>query len=107
MIRFNGIAVYRRTRTILHAGQHLRLPPMMFRLACTLLLARPKTAVELFDLVYADDPEGGPLHMGTIRVTLRHLEPRLAAIGIELRREGSPRRYSATPAKLEVRRAAA
>lgn len=104
MIRFDGITINRhpRRRYIAHGGAEIHFAPrryaFKFKLACALLLAGPKTKRELFDLLYRDDPDGGPLDPKIIDVMIFHLKPRFASIGIEIRCEGAyPKRYFAAP----------
>lgn len=88
MIRFDGITIDRRRRAITRDGSTIFLPPVMFRFACALLLAKPKTASELFALVYRDREDGGPLDArASVQVRLHLLRPKLAALGIEVKAE--------------------
>lgn len=107
MIRFADITIDRHRRCIARGGMTIFFdgrrtePPMIFRLACILLLAGPKNKQELVDLLYADDKSGGPLWaMKSIDVRICDLKKRFAAIGIELRSEyiAGWRRYFAEPA---------
>lgn len=106
MIRHRGITIDRRRRVMNYAGD-LHLPPVMFRLASTLLLAGPQSRRTLFDLVYGGDPDGGPL-WDSLSVQMNDLQKRLAAVGITLRRErrGGFKNYWAEPAAIEQREAA-
>lgn len=106
MIRFDGITIDRKRHTIARIGIAMQFVPRrnrpshIFYLACTLLLAGPKTKKELFDMLYHDDPEGGPLDPKIINVLLHQIKRRFTPLGIEVRREGTTytfMRYFAVP----------
>ena len=100
MIRFQGIAIDRPKRTIAHDGNAIHLSGLRFRLASALLLGGPMSKETLFDLLYDDREDGGPLGgRELISVLLSQIKSRLARIGLELHADGPYRcrRYWAEP----------
>jgi hypothetical protein len=102
MIRFRGIRIDRYRCSIAHGGAEILFSrhTRKFDLACALLLAGPKTKAELFDLIYGNSPDGGPLgHVRTIDVMICMLKKQFTAIGINLRFDGfyCGRMYFAEP----------
>src|SRR5215470_702696 len=96
MIRHNGIRIDRKNRVISHRGA-IVLPRKQFSVACHLILAGPITRLELFDMLYRDDPEGGPLNdLNTASVWMTYLRPRLGLIGLEIVADGTgyPKKHS-------------
>jgi hypothetical protein len=62
-----------------------------FALLCHLILGRGYNVGELFDLLYADDPGGGPLAgREAIIVMLCHLGRTIAPLGLRIDREKRP-----------------
>lgn len=67
MIRFNGITIDRKARTISHNGKtHKFMAPrpsgdITFGSVCHLILSSGMSAHELFGLAYEHDPDGGPI----------------------------------------------
>jgi hypothetical protein len=115
MIRFRGIRIDRYRCSIAHGGAEILfsgapqyryrgLPSLRFRLACVLLLAGPKTKFELFDMIYGDDHDGGPLeYTRVIDVMICQLKKQFTAIGIDVRSDGlhTGRRYFAEPMRID------
>ena len=100
MIHFQGIAIDRLKRTIAHDGNAIHLSGLRFRLVSALLLGGPISKETLFDLLYDDREDGGPLSgRELISVLLSQIKSRLARIGLELHADGSYhcRRYWAEP----------
>lgn len=98
MIRWGDVRIDRQKRTIARGDVTIAFSPKQFQLACALILDRPNVKTALFDILYAEDEDGGPL--GGIRsldVFLCYLRRGLAPLGIELIAHGSCyyRRYSA------------
>jgi hypothetical protein len=101
MIRWRGITIDRYRCSIAHGGAEILfsgapqyryrgLPSLRFRLACALLLAGPKTKLQLFDLLYGADIDGGPLEdRGVIDVMICRVKKEFARIGIDLRSESA------------------
>jgi hypothetical protein len=109
MIRFRGIRIDRYRCSIAHGGAEILFsgfhkPSRRFDLACILLLAGPKTKFELFDMIYGDDPDGGPLeYTRVIDVMICQLKKQFTAIGIDVRSDGlhTGRRYFAEPMRID------
>ena len=76
-----------RRRQVEVDGRMIGLTPAETELVAALLMVRPRpmTALQLTDLIHADDPEGGPLHH-TVHVQISRLRqkgvPVLNRIGI-------------------------
>ena len=89
MIRWQGIAIDRSKRMIAHDGDAIHLSGLRFRLASALLLGGPMSKETLFDLLYDDREDGGPLGgRELISVLLSQIKSRLARIGLELHADG-------------------
>ena len=100
MIRWRGITIDRSKRTIARDGNAIHLSGLRFRLASALLLGGPMSKEILFDLLYDDREDGGPLGgIALISVLLSQNKFRLARIGLELHTDGpnGRRRYWAEP----------
>jgi hypothetical protein len=105
MIRFQDITIDRSKRTIARNGVTMRFTPLFFRFACVLLLAGPMTKPALFDLLYDDREDGGPLGgLKMIDVLLCQIKPKLAALSLTLCSDGERywwhKRYWAAPLSL-------
>lgn len=65
MIRYRGITIDRETMTIRHAGHTAQFvrpdQRVKFGIMKLLILSNGIGAKKLFDLIYGDDPDGGPL----------------------------------------------
>lgn len=96
MIRFDNVTIDSRYGgSVTHAGvtKNWRDPVrkdrerrVSFRLVQHLLLAGGKTTRELFDMIYSDCPDGGPLHgHEIIQVVMCRLGPDLEALKLRLR----------------------
>lgn len=90
MIRWRGVAIDRRERTISHRGKTFRFRrtsrKVTFDLTCTLLLAGPKTMAELVDLIYRGQ-DGGPLGAdNAIHVSMRMMMGHYGRLGLALRK---------------------
>jgi DNA-binding response OmpR family regulator len=111
MIRWQGITIDRRRRAITHNGDSIYLSPHFFRLACALLLAGPMTKPNLFDLVYDEVEDGGPLSgVKIIDVMVCQIKPKLGAVGLKMCTDGERnwwnKRYWAEPILAEALEAA-
>jgi hypothetical protein len=85
MIRHNGITIDRKWQRVEHRGKARRFGACKFRLLCAMLLAGPKNADELFEIVYGDDPDGGPLTgRDIIDQHIHGLKEQISDIGLEL-----------------------
>lgn len=86
MIRYRGVEIDRKRRTISHNGRiiyFLTRERVGFSLLCALLLSGPQTLLNLVDLVYDDRDDGGPLDAkGCIDVTLHRLKKKIACLDI-------------------------
>jgi len=100
MIRWHDIIIDRPRRMIYRNGVVIEFPPAQFQLACALILAGPMTKGALFDLLYDDREDGGPVG-NTIDVGFCQLKPRFARLGLMLCANGQPywwhKRYWAEP----------
>jgi hypothetical protein len=108
MIRFQDITIDRLKRTIVRNGDYIQFSPVRFRFACALLLGGPMTKPALFDLLYDDREDGGPLG-GTqlIAIRLSQIKTPLACLGIVVCADGKygercgwHKRYWAAPVAL-------
>ena len=102
MIRWQGVTIDRSKRTIAHDGDAIHLSGLRFQLACALLLGGPMCREALFDLLYDDDDEGGPLSgLNIIDVLFCQIKPKLASLGLKLCADGERywwhKRYWAEP----------
>ena len=99
MIRHNGIEIDRKARTIANGEFAWRFNTNRFqgggfcgdnrfRLVEHLILNGGATSDDLFDLLYAHDPDGGPINgTNAIQVMLSQLVKVYAGLGMKLRRE--------------------
>lgn len=94
VIRYNGITIDREKRTVSHNKKSYtfscvrrRKVDVTFRLLLHLVCGPGLSVTELFNLIYADDPDGGPLEGPHILlVNLNQLEKRvLAPLDLEWR----------------------
>jgi DNA-binding response OmpR family regulator len=109
MIRHNGITIDTKRRCVERGGRTCHFPPLRFRLMHALLLAGPKTGKELAALLYRDNDDGGPVTwQRCIDVHLYNLKNSIAALGLELHREGPHTftRYWLAPSAVDARVAA-
>ena len=99
MIRHGNMRLDRQ-RHILHVGvrRHTfmskgrRTRNIRFELLCHLLLGDGHSCDELFDLLYRDDPAGGPLKGPyTIAIMVFHLIDAIAHLGLTVTRERTAR----------------
>ncbi len=98
MIRFNDIEIDRKTKSISRNGVRVfwgdqcapsRTCGVSFRIAQHLLLSGGMSLGEMFDRVYEDHDEGGPL-TGPKQVAVmmcQSVGPRLQGMGLEIRSE--------------------
>jgi hypothetical protein len=93
LIRWRDVVVDRSRRMIGHRGEFVRFAGRgAFRFVETLVLAEPRTRAELFEIVYRDAEDGGPLEgVKLIDLMLHNYRPRLARIGLCIRKEKSAR----------------
>jgi hypothetical protein len=109
MIRHNGITIDRKWQRVEHRGKARRFGACKFRLLCALLLAGPKNAVELLDIVYHNDPDGGPLTgREVIGQQIYQLKGQICDIGLEVRssRHHARLRYWVAPSAASRQEAA-
>jgi hypothetical protein len=109
MIRHQSIHLDRLDRTIRHRSVSVKFWPRgeephthrRFDLLCHLILGPGLTVDQLFDLMYCQDPEGGP-NDGThvVWVMLSHLRPILRQLDLRLAvtRHSGANRYRVVPA---------
>lgn len=99
MIRHGNIRLDRQ-RHVLHVGvrRHTfmskgrRARNIRFELLCHLLLGDGHSCDELFDLLYRDDPTGGPLRGSqVIPIMVYHLGEIVAHLGLTVTREWTGR----------------
>lgn len=93
VIRYNGITIDREKRTISHGEQSYtflgkrRGSDVSFPMLCHMVLGPGLSVHEMFDLIYREDPDGGPIegpHM--LLVTLNQMEKKcLKKLGLEWR----------------------
>jgi hypothetical protein len=104
MIRWNGLEIdakageMRRggkTVRFVSRGQHVYDATLAFRIIRDLVLTpRPRSRLDLFTMLYEDDPEGGPLDTHVVQVTLSRMRGKLNRLGLVLHStRGYPRRY--------------
>jgi hypothetical protein len=60
MIRFHGITIDRERRIIGHRGRQTYFGKIGFKIVCILLLDSPRNAKEMINIIWRDNPEGGP-----------------------------------------------
>ena len=81
-----GVGVNTTRRSVKRNGVEIFLPPQQFEIL--LLVSKAKfgvTPAQLFEAIYADDPNGGPLcGRKTIHVQRRNLNCRIAPLGLQL-----------------------
>ena len=70
----------------------MTLPPVIQRIYDT-LRDQPRTAEELRDIIWRDDPDGGPLSRHTIYVHIDRLKRRLKPLGLGIRSGGFMQPY--------------
>lgn len=62
MIRFDGVEIDRANKIVRHAGKEMRFRRQeSWKLVCALLLSNGLTAEELFEHIYGDREDGGPI----------------------------------------------
>lgn len=102
MIRTGSITIDRRRMVIISAATGVNCHfagRYVFELACALILAGPKTAHELCEIVYRGTPDGGPLTWDRVISMMHRLRYReFRALGLSIQSCGTPRRYWAAPA---------
>ena len=87
MIRWRDIIIDRPRRMIYRNGVVIEFPPAQFQLACALILAGPMTKGALFDLLYDDREDGGPVG-NIIAVLFCQIRPKLARLDLKLCADG-------------------
>jgi len=93
MIRFGDITVCRDSRTIMNGVRQYRWQNntrrlIQFKFMQHLILGGGLTLGQLFDLLYGDDPDGGPdKGIELIRVMLCHMAASLKALDLRLLKE--------------------
>ena len=98
MIRIGDIEIDRANVIIRHrgvdvplrnGGSYYRRKELLFHM----ILGGPQSLVALFEVVYGDDPEGGPeAGLAVNRIMFKQLEPMLAVAGLQIAGEGRYRR---------------
>lgn len=94
MIKYNGVEISYKHQSISYKGKTIKFQShkrvLRFKLLCTLLLStQPLTRAELFNTIYHDDPNGGPLSdVNCISTMLIQLIPLIKSLGLELSIEG-------------------
>lgn len=110
MIRVDDMILDRARQTLTRNGESIhffkvqtstpkRRFNLKYRIVECLVLSR-KTAQELFDLLYGDDPDGGPDGgLSMIAVRMSQLKASLAGLGLKVhsQKNGGIRRYWIAP----------
>jgi hypothetical protein len=87
ILHIDGLSIDRQQCRITRGHVSFFLPPRPFELTCALLLGLPRSRGELTDLVWRDDPDGGPESISIISVYLNQsVKPALTALGLSLER---------------------
>jgi hypothetical protein len=91
MIRYGSITIDRAQHAIWH-GRHFHQFTMQatarFPLLCALILCKPQNRDELFELVYKNRADGGPILEGKhIEVLIAQLKPIFEKLHLQLIRE--------------------
>lgn len=80
VIRYDRIELDRENRTVTHRGQTHRFNKgnnVQFKLFCHLLLGAGLSLEMLFQMIYGDDPDGGPMEgPHYFLIALNHMEKR-------------------------------
>jgi hypothetical protein len=100
MIRWNGFEIDRKNLTIRRDDRIIRFNRRngrshKFDLLCHMMLGGPQTYVELFDRLYSDDPDGGPLDLHVTCIHAHQLRAKLNILGVAVHySSGYPRRVA-------------
>jgi hypothetical protein len=99
MIRWNGLEIDRKRRTV-RRGETIvqmyvnRRTCLKFNVLCALMLAGPVSASRIFDLLYENDEDGGPLSGHHIITTcMCQLRPVYTALSLKLCKDGTHYKY--------------
>jgi hypothetical protein len=100
MIRYRGVEIDRKNRTISNRGVTIKFGKYSFELLSALLLAIPKTKYEITDIVYRNNVDGGPLSGAeTIEVLMCQRRSDIKRLNLAMLRSGPVgfRHYSLEP----------
>lgn len=111
MIRWRDLTLDRKRCSLAGAGTVVRLTRREYQIVEALICGAPKTTAELFDLIYRDDENGGPLSgVAVIGVYLCNVRRKLSPLGLVLGRSRETfcgrKRYWLEPGRVDVREAA-
>jgi DNA-binding response OmpR family regulator len=100
MIRWNGIEIDRKNLAIRHGNEVLQFKmrtgttrSILFETICHVILAGPITYTDLFDRLYGNDGDGGPLTR-VLDVHICNQQKKLGRLGLQIGKGGPgyPRR---------------
>jgi hypothetical protein len=86
MVRYNGIEIDMRNRIISHAGiKYFTVGRQRFKVMCALVLAGPISMLSIFELLYSEDLDGGPIQgVKQIAAFVNQLQPACKALQLEI-----------------------